>query len=209
MAPGYGAAWPFYNWLFGPSDTHSSENNYNYEAERREEERDQSLHGSVRIRTFSDLLPIASWSWSLFPSPSSPRASPSAAASSPAKANGRLRGAAVAEAAPAATAAVSAAPVAAVAPVATAAPVASGSLLSPFGAQVEWYTQMWRHRHLKGGAFGIPVVDSTQDGRFVVYYFSFAQEGMYDRFDEVIACVKERGVSGCYHLAEVWSDAEL
>eukprot|EP01033_Poteriospumella_lacustris_P010865 gene10865-7726_t len=208
---GYGAAWPFYNWLFGPSDTHSSENNYNYETERREAERDQSLHGGVRIRTFSDLLPIASWSWSLFPSPS-------AAASSPAKANGRLRGAAVAESAPAAatvstaapvTTATTAAPVATATTAAPAADVASGSLLSPFGAQVEWYTQMWRHRHLKGGAFGVPVVDSTQDGRFVVYYFSFAQEGMYDRFDEVIACVKERGVSGCYHLAEVWSDAEL
>jgi hypothetical protein len=59
-----------------------------------------------------------------------------------------------------------------------------------------------------GGAFGIPIADTT-DGRFRVYYFPLAQANSFDHSDEIISCVKEHGISGCYHLATVWADVPL
>lgn len=59
-----------------------------------------------------------------------------------------------------------------------------------------------------GGAFGIPVVDTT-NGRFRVYYFPLAQANTFDHSDEIISCVQKNGVSGCYHLATVWADVAL
>lgn len=67
-------------------------------------------------------------------------------------------------------------------------------------------SHMWS---VQGGAFGVPIVDTTESGRLKVYYFSLAQDGMYDRYDEVTDCVRDRGISGCYHLAELWSDTPL
>lgn len=51
----------------------------------------------------------------------------------------------------------------------------------------------------------MPVVDTT-GGRFRVYYFSMAQDDEFDNSDKIIECVRELGVSGCYHLATVWAD---
>lgn len=59
-----------------------------------------------------------------------------------------------------------------------------------------------------GGAFGIPVVDTTS-GRFRVYYFALAQANSFDHSDEIISCIQQNGVSGCYHLATVWADVAL
>lgn len=67
-----------------------------------------------------------------------------------------------------------------------------------------------------GGAYGIPVVDTT-GGRFKVYYFPIAQGKniggydvpTFDNYDAILSCVKANGVSGCYHLATVWADVPL
>lgn len=58
------------------------------------------------------------------------------------------------------------------------------------------------------GEFGIPVVDST-DGYFKVYYFPIAQYDSFDNYDEVLSCFQEKGVSGCYDLATLWSSTSL
>lgn len=59
-----------------------------------------------------------------------------------------------------------------------------------------------------GGAFGIPVVDTTE-GRFRVYYFPLAQADQFDNSEEILACIQQHGVSGCYQLATVWADVPL
>jgi hypothetical protein len=59
-----------------------------------------------------------------------------------------------------------------------------------------------------GGAFGIPVVDTT-GGTFKVYYFPIAQAGEFDNYDATLSCVQANGVSGCYHLATLWSSTPL
>lgn len=59
-----------------------------------------------------------------------------------------------------------------------------------------------------GGAFGIPVVDTT-GGRFKVYYFPVDQANEFDNYDKIHSCFEEKGVSGCYDLAEVWADIAL
>mmetsp|Transcript_10997 Transcript_10997/g.16760 ORF Transcript_10997/g.16760 Transcript_10997/m.16760 type:complete len:515 (-) Transcript_10997:175-1719(-) len=59
-----------------------------------------------------------------------------------------------------------------------------------------------------GGDFGIPVVDTT-GGSFKVYYFPV--QGAWptdkvDNYNEVLSCITENGVSGCYHLAVEWAN---
>lgn len=60
------------------------------------------------------------------------------------------------------------------------------------------------------GTFGIPVVDST-DGKFNVYYFPISQAGSsgFDNYDGTLSCFLANGVSGCYHLAQLWSSTSL
>eukprot|EP01038_Epipyxis_sp_PR26KG_P010933 gene10933-14677_t len=60
-----------------------------------------------------------------------------------------------------------------------------------------------------GGNFGIPIVDTT-GGRFKVYYFPIAShsEGL-DNYQSILDCVTANGISGCYHLATVWSDQAI
>lgn len=64
-------------------------------------------------------------------------------------------------------------------------------------------------------SFGIPVLDTTDD-HFQMYYFPIKsragpkKEGEeYDNYDATLTCFKEHGVSGCYHLANVWSYTPL
>eukprot|EP01034_Spumella_vulgaris_P034548 gene34548-42612_t len=59
-----------------------------------------------------------------------------------------------------------------------------------------------------GGAFGIPVVDTT-GGTFKVYYFPIAQANEFDNYEATLACIKTNGVSGCYHLATLWAETPL
>lgn len=58
-----------------------------------------------------------------------------------------------------------------------------------------------------GGVFGIPVVDTT-GGSFRVYYFPI-NDHFKDYYDETIACIKSKGVSGCYDMAIKWADVKL
>eukprot|EP00595_Chromulina_sp_UTEXLB2642_P001464 CAMPEP_0196765534 /NCGR_PEP_ID=MMETSP1095-20130614/9517_1 /TAXON_ID=96789 ORGANISM="Chromulina nebulosa, Strain UTEXLB2642" /NCGR_SAMPLE_ID=MMETSP1095 /ASSEMBLY_ACC=CAM_ASM_000446 /LENGTH=405 /DNA_ID=CAMNT_0042123769 /DNA_START=200 /DNA_END=1417 /DNA_ORIENTATION=- len=58
------------------------------------------------------------------------------------------------------------------------------------------------------GQFGIPVVDST-NGTFNVYYFPINELNSFDNYDETLACFQEKGVSGCYDLATLWSTTPL
>lgn len=61
-----------------------------------------------------------------------------------------------------------------------------------------------------GGEFGFPVLDTTQNnGELRVYYFSIAKEGQYDHYDQILTCIKANGVSGCYHLATLWTGSSL
>eukprot|EP00286_Rhodomonas_abbreviata_P023963 CAMPEP_0181299982 /NCGR_PEP_ID=MMETSP1101-20121128/6641_1 /TAXON_ID=46948 /ORGANISM="Rhodomonas abbreviata, Strain Caron Lab Isolate" /LENGTH=530 /DNA_ID=CAMNT_0023405177 /DNA_START=41 /DNA_END=1633 /DNA_ORIENTATION=+ len=62
-----------------------------------------------------------------------------------------------------------------------------------------------------GGTFGIPVVD-TVDGQFKLYYFPVQgaiPAEKVDNYDEVLGCIKENGVSGCYHLATEWTSTAV
>jgi hypothetical protein len=58
------------------------------------------------------------------------------------------------------------------------------------------------------GNFGLPVVD-TYGGNFSVYFYDIAQLDEYDNYEEILACLTENGVSGCYHLATLWSSVPL
>ncbi|CAE7413378.1 desi1 [Symbiodinium microadriaticum] len=62
-----------------------------------------------------------------------------------------------------------------------------------------------------GGTFGIPVVD-TIGGMFKVYYFPVQQAwpaATLHQYDEVLSCIREHVVSGCYHLATEWTTVAL
>lgn len=59
-----------------------------------------------------------------------------------------------------------------------------------------------------GGAFGIPIVDTT-GGTFKVYYFPIAQANQFDNYDTILSCIKANGVSNCYHLATLWAETPL
>lgn len=59
-----------------------------------------------------------------------------------------------------------------------------------------------------GGTYGFPVFDSTE-GRFRVYYFLLNTADGVDNYDSVLSCIKDNGVSGCYHLAEEWTNVPL
>jgi hypothetical protein len=59
-----------------------------------------------------------------------------------------------------------------------------------------------------GGAFGIPIVDTT-GGTFKVYYFPIAQANKFDNYETILSCVRQNGVSGCYHLATLWAETPL
>jgi hypothetical protein len=56
--------------------------------------------------------------------------------------------------------------------------------------------------------FGIPVLDTTDD-HFKLYYFPISKLNGYDNYDVTLSCFQEHGVSGCYHLADVWSYTAL
>lgn len=63
------------------------------------------------------------------------------------------------------------------------------------------------------GEWGIPVVDTTGDGAFKLFYFQlFTDPGSMNNFtvptnnyDAILSCFKDNGVSGCYHLAQQWA----
>lgn len=59
-----------------------------------------------------------------------------------------------------------------------------------------------------GGNFGLPVID-TYDGQFNIYFFDIAQLDEYDNYETILDCLTENGVSGCYHLATLWSSVPL
>ena len=60
-----------------------------------------------------------------------------------------------------------------------------------------------------GGTYGIPVLDTTE-GTFKVFYFPiYDLVKSIDNYDKVLSCFKEKGVSGCYDLAEVWAAADF
>ena len=67
-----------------------------------------------------------------------------------------------------------------------------------------------------GGTYGIPVVDTT-GGTFKVYYFPIAQAKTlkkrdvvtFDNYDSILSCVKTNGITGCYHLADLWAETPL
>jgi hypothetical protein len=67
-----------------------------------------------------------------------------------------------------------------------------------------------------GGAYGIPVVDTT-GGTFKVYYFPIQQAKKllqpdivpFNNYDNILGCIKANGVSGCYHLATLWAETPL
>ena len=59
-----------------------------------------------------------------------------------------------------------------------------------------------------GGAYGVPIVDTT-GGRFRVYYFPIAQANSFDNYDTILSCIKAKGVSGCYDLAQEWANVAL
>ena len=56
--------------------------------------------------------------------------------------------------------------------------------------------------------FGIPVVDST-GGRVRVLYYPVADTRGVDNYDAIHDCFRDRGLSACTHLAEVWIDKPL
>lgn len=58
------------------------------------------------------------------------------------------------------------------------------------------------------GQFGFNVVD-TSDDKFKVYYFPIAELDSFDNYDEILSCLKSKGVSGCYDLATLWSSTPL
>lgn len=82
------------------------------------------------------------------------------------------------------------------------------SLVTPFTTQVKYWWNAYTEGKTMGGALGIPVVDTT-NGRFRVFYFPLAQADQFDDSEDIIACVRKHGVSGCYHLATVWADVPL
>jgi hypothetical protein len=51
---------------------------------------------------------------------------------------------------------------------------------------------------------GFSIVDST-DGQIKVYYFPVNEKGKFNNYETILTCIKEKGVSGCYDLATVWS----
>lgn len=55
-------------------------------------------------------------------------------------------------------------------------------------------------------SFGIPVLDTTDD-HFQLYYFPISKHEPdgFDNYEVTLSCIQDNGVSGCYHLAEVWS----
>ena len=59
-----------------------------------------------------------------------------------------------------------------------------------------------------GGALGLPIVDTT-GGSFKVYYFPIQNLKIgqtQNQYDEVLECLRAKGVSQCYHLATKWSE---
>lgn len=62
-----------------------------------------------------------------------------------------------------------------------------------------------------GGGYGLPIVD-THGGMFNIYYFDIQadrEDEKYDNYDAILDCIKENGVSQCYHLAKLWTTKPL
>lgn len=58
------------------------------------------------------------------------------------------------------------------------------------------------------GNYGLPIID-TFNSTFSIYFFDIQQWDEYDNYDTILECVKENGVSGCYHLATQWTSTPL
>jgi len=58
------------------------------------------------------------------------------------------------------------------------------------------------------GDFGFTVVD-TYDNKFRVYYFPLGDNGSPTNYDAILGCIKTSGVSGCYHLAQKWTEVAI
>jgi len=60
------------------------------------------------------------------------------------------------------------------------------------------------------GTYGFSVTETSMD-KFSIYYFELRRAGpggkimITDNYDEIISCIDENGVSGCYQYAKVWS----
>ena len=61
------------------------------------------------------------------------------------------------------------------------------------------------------GNFGVPIVDTTVDGRLEVYYYEIqsTESGSADNYDAVTRCFQEHGVDGCKGMADVWLNATV
>ncbi len=61
------------------------------------------------------------------------------------------------------------------------------------------------------GNFGVPIVDTTADGRLEVYYYEIqsTESGSSDNYEAVASCFQEHGVDGCKGLADVWLNATV
>ena len=57
------------------------------------------------------------------------------------------------------------------------------------------------------GNFGLPVVDSKSAPGFVqVWYYPIGDTKGLDVYAPLLACVQERGLAGCRHLAQLWAN---
>lgn len=53
--------------------------------------------------------------------------------------------------------------------------------------------------------FGFSIVDTTANS-FKVYYFPLQVLNKYDHYNVILECIRANGISGCYHMAELWSN---
>jgi hypothetical protein len=53
------------------------------------------------------------------------------------------------------------------------------------------------------------ITHSPTGGRFKVYFFPIQAHRGYTYYQDTVKCFRDNGVSGCYHLAQVWADLSL
>lgn len=58
-----------------------------------------------------------------------------------------------------------------------------------------------------GGVWGVTVMDTTNN-RFRMLHFPLIKDGSggYDNYDTINQCILQKGVSGCYDLAQEWAN---
>ena len=60
------------------------------------------------------------------------------------------------------------------------------------------------------GNFGVPMVDTTPDGRIeVVYYDVQSTKSGSDNYDAITKCFAMNGIGGCKELGTVWLNQTL